>query len=270
MSKVQVVLVEWMGYPLFRKKQIGSRFINCGLGKLLKNIQKYDAGIDFECSVIINQHSLPAVNPLIATLNRVPQFRPLLINNVATNSCEKYQYLFKQYPFIQRTFFRENINQDIGAYDFFIDYLRQQGHRGDVLFVNSSVRGPETDGWLLKYKRLFEAEPDIGLCGISINSHITHSDNSFSPHVQSFFLYTSMDVLDRVFPHGFLSRATDLGKVGLIEQGEINISQQVLKAGLGIRSSTFPEFIYRWGQPWTLPEGDIRFQEEYSRWANQC
>jgi len=264
MSKIQVLLVEWMGYPLFRKKALGKNIIRCGLGNLLSDLNKYDAGIDFECSVVVNRHQTQP-NRLVAAADRIPLLKPLLLNNPQTNCQQKLDDFLSKYSFIKQVFYRDNISQDIGAYDYFYQYLRQQKHDGHVLFINSSVRGPREDGWLVKYKNLFEAEPDTGLCGISLNSH---HDEEFHPHVQSFFLYSSMSVLERVFPYGFLNGESLSNKDDLIVKGELEISAKVLKAGYGIRSSTFPDFFYKRGQAWTIPEGDIRFQERYASKAN--
>ncbi|WP_088890381.1 hypothetical protein [Leptolyngbya ohadii] len=269
-----------MGYPLFRKKAIGATQISCGLGNLLKNISRYDAGVDFECSVVINRFQNspqgrsqnPKANSLFTAIDRIPVLKPFLLNYPQTNSPEKYEQFIGQYPFVQQCFYRDNINQDIGAYDYFYAYLRQQKYSGQVVFINSSVRGPQEDGWLRKYKTLFEAEPDTGFCGISLNSHYQAPDARFFflPHVQSFFIYTSMAVLEKVFPNGLLEGKNIVDKNELVEQGEVGISTRVLQAGLGIRSSSFPEFFYRAGQKWTIPEGDIRFQAAYAHRANAC
>jgi hypothetical protein len=271
MTKLQVVLVEWMGYPLYRRKKLGRNIMYCGLGNLLKNMKKYDAGVDFECSVVINKFQNLKANSFIQLIDRIPAFQPLLLNNTQTNSQQKYEKFLKNYSFIKQCFYRDNHYQDIGAYDYFYTYLRQQKYTGHILFMNSSVRGPKEDGWLLKYKKLFEMEPNTGLCGISLNSHYTCKGfDLFYPHVQSFFLYTSMNVLQQVFPNGWLDEESILEKKELILKGEIGISTQILKAGFGIRSSIFPDFFYTNGQEWTIPKRDIRFQEEYYSKANVC
>jgi hypothetical protein len=53
-DKVHIVLVDWNGYKLRRTKYLGENTIKCGLGPLLKRIDKYELGVDFEISFIIN------------------------------------------------------------------------------------------------------------------------------------------------------------------------------------------------------------------------
>jgi hypothetical protein len=270
MSKVQVALIEWMGYPLFRKKPLGEINFNCGLGNLLKNMKKYDPGVDIECSVVLNEFQIQKPNKLISAAYKVPILKPLLLNNVQTNTRQKYDEFLANFPFVNQCFYRDNTNRDIGAYNYFYEYLLQRNYSGHLVLINSSVRGPSEDGWLLKYKNLFEKEPDTGLSGISLNSgyYDLQGVKRFSPHMQSFFLYTSMDVLKQVFPNGLIGTEEISRKEELIEQGEIGISAKILRAGFGLRSSIFPDFYYKKGKEWTIPEGDIRVQPPYSRKAN--
>jgi hypothetical protein len=268
MAPVRVVLVEWMGYPLFRQKRLGPLTFDCGLGHLVESVQTHVAGTEFECTVVVNRRP---ESPW-AKLNHVPGLGALFENVPATNSEHKYREFLRRFSCVKEVLFRDNELQDIGAYDFFYSKLRQEGYQGHVLFANSSVRGPIEDGWLAKYQRLFELEPDTGFCGISLNSHNTMiEDGPYLPHLQSFFIYTSMPVLERVFPRGLYERqTTDQSKGALVTHGEIALSQRILAAGLGLRSSQFPEFYFKTGFPWTIPEGDLRFSDEYRHLANLC
>jgi hypothetical protein len=268
MDPVKVVLVEWMGYPLFREKRLGPRSFRCGLGNLVRNIQRYDAGVAFECTVVVNQSP-----ERYAWVNHVPGLGRMLLNRPQTNSRLKYERFLRSYACVAQTVYRDNSLQDIGAYDYFYRQLKRDGHTGHVLFANSSVRGPHENGWLLKYKELFEREVDTGFCGISLNSQNTKNPSRpFLPHAQSFFLYTSMPVLERVFPDGLVATTPDgnVDRVGLIESGEIGMSQKVLAAGYGLRCSMFPDFFYKSGMEWTIPEGDLRFKKAYFDQANLC
>jgi hypothetical protein len=268
MSKVQVVLVEWMGYPIFRKKPIDDYVIKCGIGHILNGMKLYDSGVDFECTIIVNEYDLPKRNKLIDWLCGFDLFRPLFFNNIHTNSKEKYKEYFSSFPFVNKILFRENQNQDIGAYDYFISLLRESGHKGDVVFINSSCRGPEEKEWLEKYKKLFYKNKETGISGISINSHHI---SEFYPHVQSFLIYTNMSVLDSVFPFGFLGEngSKQLDKKDLIELGELGISKSILDSGYGISCSSFPEFYYKKGFDWDMPEGDVRYLKKYNHLTNK-
>jgi len=267
---IQVLLVEWMGYPLFRRKTIGKNTIDCGLAPLLRAMNRFEPGIDFECTIIVNEHQNKSPHPIVSKINKYSFLKPFLINNISTNCEEKYNRLSSKYNFVKRILYRSNLNQDIGAYDCFYENLRNHKYQGQVLFLNSSVRGPKQDGWLIKYKKLFDLEPDTGLCGISLIC----DRKLLIPHIQSFCLYTSMDILEKVFPTGFLPdeyRNQQLSKDDLVMKGEVEISSRVLQSGYGLRCTTFPDFYYKDDdRQWTIPYGDIRFQEEYCHLANQC
>lgn len=155
---MKIILVDWAGYPLQREKKIGKTVITCGLEIILKQMAKYNAGIDFN---II-----------------------LIINDCDENKKETYKKLKSKYKFIEKIFFRSNIGQDLGAYNWGYNYLKKREYAGEVLFMNSGVAGPYKDNWLLKYANLFNKKEKIGLCGISMNSHITILNRSpFKPHV---------------------------------------------------------------------------------------
>ena len=267
MKNIQIVLLEWMGYPLYRKKLLRDKHINCGLGRLLDNFEKYSPGIDFECMVVFNKCDTQPSGWLSKIANN-SLLRPLFFNSPLTNDKRKYDDLLARYPFVSQHFYRDNINQDIGAYDFFYRHLREKNYTGDVVFINSSTRGPSQENWLKKYHILYRKHAKTGFLGISLNSHNTSVDNCpFSPHVQSFFIYTSMEVLNDVFPNGLIDNS-ELDKGQLINQGEISMSKKVLDKQWAICCSTFPDFLYKSNDSWIIPEGDIRLNPEYQHLAN--
>ncbi len=257
MRKVSIILVDWDGYRLHRKKKLGQNVINCGLVPLLDTLNSVEAGVDFGLHLIINQRKQKWFH------------MPFWPVRYAKPSRKSYESLLETYPFINDVHFRNNTGFDIGAYNFGFQLLQSQGYEGDVLFMNSSVIGPSRDNWLRDYQCLFYNNTNTGLCGITLNSHNTcMSPPVFAPHVQSFFIYTNTSVLSDAFgtelPGSYISE-----KIQLIREGEIGISRKVLEAGYSIRCSTFPNFVYRNGGDWTIPEGDIRFRSEYRTYANQ-
>ncbi len=173
-----------------------------------------------------------------------------------------------RYSFIHSVHFRNNRGQDFGAYDFGYRLLQGQGYDGDVLFMNSSVSGPHGANWLAKYRDQFYRHENVGLCGISLNSHNTAREpEAFAPHVQSYFLFTNMRVLKHALgPRLFQANPTE--KLDVIEQGEIGISGRVLDAGYAITATTFPDFAYHRGGEWSIPYGDQRFSAYSSAPAN--
>ncbi len=242
---VEVVLVDWAGYSMKRTKQLGNYVIGCGLKPLVEHMALVQAGLSFDVTLIINE-----------------------ANESQRKSIERWR---SNYPFIKRTIFRGNQGMDLGAYNEGYQFLKNAGYCGDILFINSSSRGPLEKYWLLRYWRLFRSKPKIGLCGISMNSHTTHLKvKTFRPHIQSFFVYSNMEVLREVFPQHLPGAFFDPSdKLGLISEGEIRLSQEILAAGFGICSNFSKNFVYYQGRKWQPPLGELRLHEPYRMIANQ-
>jgi hypothetical protein len=255
-ERVKIILMEWAAYPPHRDKLVGSQWVRCGLGRLLEGMQRYEAGLAAEVLVVINGAPPPPRRGLLGSTMQHLERRRI------RHRLQQYAQLPIEYPFVEAVCFRDNRGQDFGAYDFGYQLLRGQGYHGDVVFMNSSVAGPYENGWLLKYRNQFYRHPNVGLCGIGLNSHDTSREpRHFAPHVQSYFLYTNMDVLERSCgPRLFDCDAND--KLDIIRQGEIGVSARVLDAGYGITSPAYPEFAYRSGHPWSIPWGDQRYAPE--------
>lgn len=260
-EKINVILAEWSGYPLKRKKKI-LHTVTCGLAEILDSFAHFSPGVDFDLHIVITGESVTPVS----TLRRVAE--KIGISKQSTKA--KYGRLQEQYSFITQTHFRDNVGYDIGSYNHGLAILRTNGYDGDVLLMNSSVVPPTRDGWLLEYRKLFHQREDVGLCGISMNSHNTvKSPPVFMPHVQSFFLYSTMAILNQVYGKMLPGSLVSNDKIAVIEQGEIAISQKMLSAGYGIRCSQFPDFTYKKGEAWTIPEGDLRYDARFKQFANK-
>lgn len=259
-EKVNIILVDWNGYPLRRKKKLSENVLQCGLRRLLDRLNKTEAGIDFGVILVINCNDVEEKTNIFSSWLR----------RFTKTSNETYLSLQKNYSFIQEIHFRNNIGMDLGAYNYGLKILQNKKYEGDVIFMNSSVIGPKRDNWLIDYKNLFNNTPNTGLCGITLNSHnTTTSPRVFMPHVQSFFIYSNTRVFSKVFDGKVPGFNISSDKNKLINEGEIKISQRVLEAGYSIRCSAFPEFNYIRGNNWTIPEGDLRFMKKYYRMANR-
>lgn len=268
---MKIVLVEWAAYPLARNKIVGKQRVRCGLGRTLHNMARWDAGLPFEVLLIINRAE-PEARPagwLSGARARLEHALKLDEARKVEGRMKLYASLPQRYPFVKGLHFRDNHGQDFGAYDHGYRLLQQEGYAGDVLFMNSSVAGPHGPMWLAKYREQFRRHHNVGLCGISLNSHdTTREDGPFAPHVQSYFLYTNMQILKcAVGVRLFEVDAKD--KLAVIEHGEIGISARVLDAGYGITSSSFPEFAYRKGERWAIPFGDLRYESSHALPANR-
>lgn len=262
MKKVNIILVDFNDYRLRRKKKLGDKVIRCGLKRVLDRLNKVKPGIDFDLHLIINcsknKRSFKWYNV------------SLWLTNFRKPSNKTYRSLQGIYPFINGVYFRSNIGMDIGAYNYGLQILRDRNYEGDVLFMNSSVMGPRRDNWLIDYRKLFGSIENTGLCGITLNSHNTSLPSPvFTPHVQSFFIYTNTEVLAKVFGSELPGCLISSDKNKLINEGEIGISKKVIDADYSIRCSAFPHFNYQNGDDWTIPQGDIRLIREYKEYANQ-
>ena len=238
--RVKIILMDWGGYPLYREKVIGQKVITCGIGPLLENMKKYKAGFPVDVILVIND----------------------------AKDRDTYRELQQKYPFIGQIIFRDNIGFDFGAYNAGWQCLKKANWGGDVVFMNSSARGPYHKRWLLLYSRLFHSS-GVGLCGATLNSHRTNAQPKiFQPHVQSFFMYTSVTVLVKVFP-GDLPASNLTNRGDIVLNGEIGFSRAILDAGYGIRCKLFKRFVYFNGKPWTIVAGDTRYKEKFEKFANK-
>ena len=264
--------------------------VRCGLGRTLENMQRHAPGMPAEVLVVINaapelagqrserqqsqgqqSQGQQSRGKWRRRLKRLVELQGQLR---MARRLRGYAQLPTQYPFVQAVYFRGNQGQDFGAYDLGYQLLQSQGYDGEVLFMNSSVAGPHRDGWLLEYRQQFRRHPDVGLCGIGLNSHDTSVEPSpFAPHVQSYFLYTNMRVLkhalgERLFDRHERVEPERQDKLEIIRHGEIGVSARVLDAGYSITSPRFPEFAYRRGNAWSIPRGDLRYSPRYPLPAN--
>lgn len=227
-------------------------------------MSEHKTELPFQCLLVINDNDA----------SPSPSLFPNFLKKQIKNNENTYRELAEVYPFVTDVIFRSNNGMDIGAYDTGLQYLKEQNYDGDVILMNSSVSPPKQQYWLEKYNRLFHETPNTGACGITLNSHNTClKPPLFMPHIQSFFIYSTMKVISHVFPKGIYTEKDETllseGKDNLVAKYEIGISQAMLEAGYGIRSSAFPDFLYFKGEQWSIPEGDIRFKKEYRALVNQ-
>jgi hypothetical protein len=248
----KIVLATLINDDFCRLKKLAQNTVSCGLLTILGNMNRYNAGRDFEVILVVNKRAEDAqdqqIQNKISVCNSLPQ----------------------EYGFVKQVLYHDNSGTDVGAYNLGYQYLKEITYAGDVLFMNTSLSGPSEDYWLLKYYVAFHKYPDVGLCGISMNSHDTNMSGNppFKPHVQSFFLYTSMSVLTDVFPEN-LSGFRSQEKLDVIENGEIGISAKVLEKAYSIVCYNFPFFYFKTGTEWIIPFGELRGLRQYHELANK-
>lgn len=233
--EVVIVLAGYAKYPLERTKYYGKNTsFKCGLAAVFKNISKYVAGAKFKILLVINN-----------------------ANDMEKASIRK---LAQNFAFVYKILFRSNVGYDFGAYNLGYRCLKKINYNGDIVFMNCSVNGPNNDNWLLKYYDLFHSIENVGIVGASICSHTLQFETIrfFKPHIQSFFLYTNMEVLRSVFKENLPAIFIKKDKLAIITIGEIGLSQQILKKGYSIAVPLFNNFFYKRGKAWAIPYGSYR------------
>lgn len=230
MKKVSVGIHEWGGYKPVRMKNIknGTSF-QCGLLGQLQRFSKYGY-VD-----------------LIVTLS----------------DCEKFSYYDVVSEYTDKVVKVSNKGFDFSGYDAFYQLVKDQPNQY-VILTNSSVNLSQDD-FLDGYIQYMEENPDVGLLGVSYCTCMwqTLVRNNFTPHLQSFFLLTTTQVLNEVvalnkgkFPGKGINH-----KLLLIRQGEIKLSRLVQKLGYRlavVNPQNGIPFKFTDYRHWKLPKGDIR------------
>ena len=257
---MKIILATWASYGVKRVKELGCEW-QCGVHTVLQNMQRYDGGVDFDLVLVINAAS--------------------------TEQKPVYMHFKEEYSFVHDVIFRSNMGFDFGAYNRGYQLLRASGYSGDVVFMNCAVNGPHRDGWLEAYHRLFHARGEhVGAVGASTFAYAGHQvpeetakkikkvsgrlpvigewysryalRKYRAPHLQSYFIYTSMDVLTDVFAGALPGANVKDDKLRLISEGEIGLSRSLLDAGYSISCVQFDGFYYRKGGQWRVYRGNLR------------
>lgn len=238
--KTRTVFVEtheWAGYPLVREKKI-------------KNGRTFLCGIDFQLKrfELIKRDSIFQIDYTV-TISGLGQY-PTYDIQAIKNRCDRVLPV-------------SNAGLDFSGYSTFYDFIKDKPN-SYVILSNSSVNAC-IDDFLDGYIEYMENNPDVGMLGISYCTKMyqTLIRNNFTPHLQSFFLLTTIDVLrqvvaanNNIFPGKGISN-----KQLLIRDGEIRLSQLVLKLGYNL-SVVNPlngiPFKFTSYTDWSIPKGDIR------------
>ena len=232
-DRVYVGIHEWGGYPMRREKTIknGATFV-CGLESQLERFARYrDAG-------------------------RVEL-------TVTLSDPDKHTDIGKIRSGADHLIATPNAGMDFSGYEAFYKTV-ENCPNAYVILSNSSVNAAQDD-FLEGYIGYMEQHPEVGMLGISYCTKMIQSlvRNNFTPHLQSFFILTTIDVLRQIvaknkgqFP------GTGIGhKLLLIRRGEIGLSQLALQIGYRlavVRPENGQPFVFTDYRHWYIPRGDIR------------
>lgn len=235
-DKVYVVVHEWAGYSASREKR-------------LKNGTIFQCGLEYQ----LNRFS---------TARQYSQYQIDL--TVTMSGLDDYPYDINYLKDkCNRVLNVPNIGLDFSGYSSFFNHIKDMSN-SYVILSNSSVNS-SIDIFLDDYIGYMESNPDVGMLGVSYCTKMyqTLVRNNFTPHLQSFFLLTTIDVLKKVVNanHGSFPGVNIENKQLLIRNGEIKISQLIMKLGYSlavIRPDNGKPFKFSEKGLWDIPKEDIR------------
>lgn len=238
-SEVLICIHEWAGYEPKRIKKIGT-YIN-----------EFECGLDYQLLRFLNYTGRHTTS-ITLTISERKKYNYQLPNDVNYIDVSNKGYDFAGYA----EYYRKIIEKDTtNKY---------------VILTNTSVE-KSIEPFLDDFIKVFEEDESIGFLGISYNTKIyqTIIRNNFNPHIGSFFIMTTSDILKQLvmkngnkFPGDGITH-----KLLLIRKGEIKISSIVLKLGYKLAFVLNDGKLYTFGKrnrfdsgyaTWKLPHGDYR------------
>ncbi|MXO06003.1 hypothetical protein [Flavobacterium sp. HBTb2-11-1] len=197
-DKLSVCIHEWGGYKGKRSKKIKNiAGFDCGLDYQLLRFQNYNGKYDVDLTVTISDSHL---------FER--KIEDVKIINVP------------------------NVGMDFSGYETFFENIKNAKNKY-VLLTNTSVNKKQVE-FIDDYLDFFKANRSVGMMGVSFNSKMYQSliRNNFNPHLQSFFLLTTTEVLKELVEKNksFPGKGVDF-KLALIREGEIKLSRIVMDLG---------------------------------------
>ncbi|WP_455669722.1 hypothetical protein [Phocaeicola sp.] len=231
--KVYVCIHEWGGYPLIREKELknGCRFI-CGLAGQLNRFEEY------------RRRGLVS---LTLTMSDSEMFKDLDLVK------EKVDFFLEV----------SNIGMDFSGYSAFYEQIKSKNN-AYVILSNTSVDIHQYS-FLDGYIDYMENNLDVAALGISYSTKMYQTvilDN-FNPHIQSFFILTTIEILNNIVKanRGIFPGCKSINKRLLIRDGEIKLSTIILDLGYNIAivdPITNMPFKFKNLRQWDKPLGDLR------------
>lgn len=228
-NKIKVCIHEWGGYPLVRVKKIkkGVAF-KCGLKG---QVERFCANPHVEIFLSISD------------LNRWSGIE--LPKNIKIHEVS-------------------NVGMDFSGYNAFFQFYKNAPN-SYVILSNTSVNLDSPSNFLEGYINYMNNNQDVGALGISYCTRMiqTFIRPNFTPHLQSFFILTTLDVLREVVAlnNGRFPGADINCKLLLIRKGEIGLSRLIQKAGYKLAVVNPLDgipFKFTTYNHWKWTKGDIR------------
>jgi len=135
---------------------------------------------------------------------------------------------------------KNNAGRDFGSVAQALQALVNEAQPEDYILVrNRSTWGPLADGWYKRYIDLLDSSDQLGLVGSTINlsDHPWRKRTYNTAHVQTYVYASQWKYLSTLLP-GFPGREA-ANHVEAILQGEIELSQEILKRGWSIAAFNY-------------------------------
>jgi hypothetical protein len=228
-SEIYIQFHEWGGYKSIRQKRLkNSKIFFCGVEYHLNRFNGYDTTLTI--SDVGLSDDIKALRKKVGAVIEV-----------------------------------DNSGMDFSGYSAFYATIKNKPN-AYVILSNSSVNGAQDD-FIDSYLDYMQANRDVALLGVSYSTKCFQSlvINNFSPHLQSFFYFTTLDVLNEIvkanggsFPGEYVDH-----KLLLIRNGEIKMSKIALKLGYSLAIVQEDGSVFKFNsttsyRDWTLPRGDYR------------
>lgn len=233
---VWVNIHEWGGYSLVRRKKVSV-------------IPEFQCGLKFQ----------------LQRFSRLREEGKVVLGVTLSEEsrCRDKNYICSQTDYYQAV---SNDGMDFSGYSSFYNFIKDRPN-AYVILTNSSVNSLQDD-FLDGYVRYMEQHPEVGILGTSYSTKCCQSliRNNFTPHLQSFFLMTTIDVLKEIVAlnKGRFPGARITHKLLLIRKGEIGLSLLALKLGYSLAVVRENGEVFRFWKKgiyysgWSLPFGDMR------------
>lgn len=233
---VYVEVHEWAGYPISRMKQ-------------LKNGRIFQCGLEYQ----------------LGRFNMAKRYSKYKVDlTVTVSDIDNYPYDMKYLKGnCDRVLSVPNIGLDFSGYASFFQLVKDKPN-SYVILSNSSINS-SIDNFLDGYIEYLEENPDVGMLGVSYCTKMyqTLIRNNFTPHLQSFFLLTTVEVLkELVHLNGDKFPGIDItNKQLLIRNGEIKLSQLIMNLRYKlavVRPDNGEPFKFTNKKAWNILKGDVR------------
>ena len=240
-SIVYVGIHEWGGYPAVRQKCI-------------KGIRPFTCGLKFQIDRFSKNRSRHPIK-LTVTMSEPEKYHDIA---AIEQNCDNFIPV-------------SNLGMDFSGYSTFYDSVKHN-RNAYIILSNSSVNEIE-DVFLDDYIDYMENNKDVAILGVSNSSKYYHTlvRNNFNPHLQSFFLLTTIDVLNQIVNAngGMFPGINECNKHLLIRKGEVGLSRIALKLGYNLAVVTEKGSVVKFNyKDYPMGKGDLRIVAKHPNRIN--